>query len=87
MSQVLASYRSTVGADNPAISYTRSTNAEKGKRSIVIETKHETSAEYSKTIRASDEGTYEVVAIRDRYCAFSTQRVQGKSGQKLLQYR
>jgi len=71
----------------PRISYTRSTNAQKGKRSSIIETKHETSSEYSKVVKASDEGTYEVVAIRDRYCAFSTQRVQGRTGQTLLQYR
>lgn len=40
------------------------------------------------TVRASDEGVYEVVSIKDRYCAFSTQTTQGKSGgQKLLMYR
>ena len=77
----------TVDADFFGPSYTRSTNAQKGKRSVIIETKQETSYEYSKTIRASDEGTYEVVAIRDKFCAFSTQRAPGKTGQKLLQYR
>ena len=67
-----------------AFSYTRSTSPLKGKKPEVLETKNEISHEYSKTIRASDEGVYEVVSIRDKYCAFSTQKVQGKSGQKLL---
>ena len=68
--------------------YTRSTNAPKGKKSQVLETKSEVSEGYSKTIIASDEGIYEVVSIKDRYCSFSTQRVAGKSGgQKLLTYR
>lgn len=66
--------------------YTRSTNARKGQRSQVLETRHETSHEYSKVVRASQEGTYEVVAIKDRFCAFSTHRVEAKTGQKLLKY-
>ncbi|MCJ1311027.1 hypothetical protein MMC25_004697 [Agyrium rufum] len=64
--------------------YTRSTNATPGKKSIVIETRYETSNEHTKTVRVSDEGTYEVVSIRDRYCGFSSQAAQGRSGQKLL---
>ena len=68
-------------------SYTRSTSPSKGKWSEVLETKNEISYEYSKTIRASDEGVYEVVSIRDKYCAFSTQKGQGTSGQKLLTNR
>ena len=67
--------------------YTRSTTPPKGKKAVVLETKNEISHEYSKTVRASDEGMYEVVSIRDRYCAFSTQKAQGKSGQKLLTNR
>lgn len=68
--------------------YTRSTNAPKGKKSQVLETKSAVSEGYSKTIIASDEGIYEVVSIKDRYCSFSTQRVAGNSGgQKLLTYR
>ena len=72
---------------NVEYSYTRSTNAAKGKKSIVLETRNEVSHEHTKSIRASEEGTYEVVSIRDRYCGFSTQKVQGKSGQKLLTFR
>ena len=70
-----------------AASYTRSTTPPKGKKQEVLETKNEISYEYSKTIRASDEGVYEVVAIRDRYCAFSKQRASDNSGQKLLTNR
>ncbi|KAM7197176.1 hypothetical protein V8F20_006725 [Naviculisporaceae sp. PSN 640] len=65
--------------------YTRSTNAKKGQKVQVLETRHDISYESSKIIRASQEGTYEVVAIKDKYCAFSTQQVERKEkGQKLL---
>jgi len=66
--------------------YTRSTNARKGFKSHVLETRHDVSYEHSKVIRASQEGTYEVVAIKDKFCAFSTQQVEAKEGQKLLTY-
>ncbi|KAI0397499.1 hypothetical protein F5Y17DRAFT_345594 [Xylariaceae sp. FL0594] len=52
--------------------YTRSTNAKKGQKSQVIETRHEISHEYSKTVMANLEGTYQVVAIKDKYCSYST---------------
>ena len=61
--------------------YTRSTNAERGKKSMVLETINEISYEYSKSIKASEEGTYEVVSIRDRYCG------QKKSGQPVLNFK
>ena len=71
--------------------YTRSENTQpKGRRKkshpVVLETRHDTSDEFTKTVRASDEGTYEVVAIKDRYCAFSRPGVAmaKASGQKLL---
>jgi nucleoporin POM152 len=66
--------------------YTRSTNARRGQKSQVLETRHEVSYEYSKTIQSSQEGTYEVVAIKDKFCAFSIQRGHPKSGEKLLQF-
>ena len=66
--------------------YTRSTNARKGLKSQVLETRREVSHEYSMTIQSSQEGTYEVVAIKDKYCSFSTQKAEGGSGQKLLQF-
>lgn len=65
--------------------YTRSTNARKGQKSKVLETRHETSYEHSKTIQSSQEGTYEVVAIKDKYCSFSTLPETGDK-QRLLQF-
>jgi nucleoporin POM152 len=65
--------------------YTRSTNAKRGQKSQVLETRHEVSYEHSKTIQSSQEGTYEVVAIKDKYCSFSTQRAE-ESKQKLLHF-
>lgn len=62
--------------------YTRSTNARKGQRSQVLETRHDVSHEHSKIVRASQEGTYEVVAIKDKYCAFSTQGAETGAGKK-----
>lgn len=56
--------------------YTRSSNAKKGHRSVVLETRHDISYEHSKIVKASQEGTYEVVAIKDRFCSFSTQQVE-----------
>jgi nucleoporin POM152 len=44
----------------------------------VLETRHDVSYEHSKVIRASQEGTYEVVAIKDQYCAFSSQQFETK---------
>ncbi|KAL8945316.1 MAG: hypothetical protein Q9211_000146 [Gyalolechia sp. 1 TL-2023] len=64
--------------------YTRSSNPPKGKRPQILDTKSDVSYEYTKTILASDEGIYEVVAIKDRFCSFSTQKLHGRSGQKLL---
>ncbi|KAK3690018.1 hypothetical protein B0T22DRAFT_462779 [Podospora appendiculata] len=67
--------------------YTRSTNERRGVKPQVLETRHEVSDEYSMVVRASQEGTYEVVAIKDRFCAFSTQVDTGKEkAQKLLKY-
>ncbi|KAK1251426.1 hypothetical protein MKX07_006905 [Trichoderma sp. CBMAI-0711] len=60
--------------------YTRSSNAKKGQRSIILETRHDISYEHSKVVKASQEGTYEVVAIKDKYCSFSTQQVELKKG-------
>lgn len=67
--------------------YTRSTNERKGQKSQVLETRHDTSYEHSKVVRASQEGTYEVVAIKDKFCAFSTQQVESKDkSAKMLTY-
>lgn len=58
--------------------YTRSTNARKGHKSVVLDRRHDISYEHSKVIKASQEGTYEVVAIKDKYCSFSTEQVSEK---------
>ncbi|KAH8706792.1 hypothetical protein BGZ61DRAFT_389274 [Ilyonectria robusta] len=60
--------------------YTRSTNEKKGQRSVVLETRHDVSYEHSKVVKASQEGTYEVVAIKDKFCSFSTQQVEKRDG-------
>lgn len=60
-------------------SYIRSTNVRKGKKSEVLDIKHDISYEHKKTIKTSDEGTYEVVAIKDKFCSFSSQVPTGKS--------
>jgi nucleoporin POM152 len=58
--------------------YIRSSNARKGKKAEVLDIKHDVSYENVKTIKTSDEGTYEVVAIKDKFCSFSSQ-TPGKS--------
>lgn len=71
--------------------YTRSTNAVRGKKSKVLEIRTEISHEHRMQIAVQDEGTYEVVSIKDRWCSFAKQ-VEGVDGgsrggaQKLLTY-
>ncbi|KAK7428705.1 hypothetical protein QQZ08_004799 [Neonectria magnoliae] len=60
--------------------YTRSTNEKRGQKSVVLETRHDVSYEHSKVVKASQEGTYEVVAIKDKFCSFSTQQMVKKDG-------
>ncbi|KAJ5594538.1 Nucleoporin [Penicillium hispanicum] len=60
--------------------YIRSSNARKGKKAEVLDIKHDISYEHRKTVKTSDEGTYEVVAIKDKFCSFSSQMPTGKSG-------
>lgn len=77
--------------------YTRSTNVKAGQRSRVLETRSLTSGEYSMRIRASEEGTYEVISIRDAWCSFSKNPdgslgphgqkvIKGGRGQQMLGY-
>jgi nucleoporin POM152 len=70
--------------------YTRSSNEKKGQRSQVLETRHEVSEKHKMSVRTGMEGTYEVVAIKDRWCSYSTGSGRGdgkgKEGQKLLQF-
>jgi nucleoporin POM152 len=73
--------------------YTRSTNAHKGKKSKVLEIRTEISYEHQLSIPVQEEGTYEVVSIKDRWCSFAKEGVEGlegfgrgKSGRKLLEH-
>ncbi|KAK5942733.1 hypothetical protein PMZ80_005299 [Knufia obscura] len=69
--------------------FTRSENIKntKGRPPKVLETKSDSSSEFVKILRASDEGTYEVVSIKDRYCAYAAPglaKADGGRSQKLL---
>lgn len=67
--------------------YARSANAKKGKAGEVLETRTETSQEHSVRISATEEGTYEVVSIKDAYCSFRKPGFEKqKPAQKLLQF-
>lgn len=67
--------------------WTRSTNVRRGQRSEVLEMRSEVCDEHSMGIRASEEGTYEVVSIKDRYCAYAKEGVDlSKKKGKLLTY-
>ncbi|KAK3384772.1 hypothetical protein B0H63DRAFT_471506 [Podospora didyma] len=69
--------------------YTRSSNARKGQKSQILETRHDISHEHKKVVKTSQEGTYEVVAIKDAFCAFSTQPAatdKKDKAQKALKY-
>ncbi|KAJ9611604.1 hypothetical protein H2200_004788 [Cladophialophora chaetospira] len=78
--------------------YTRSENPARGKKGSkprLLETRHDTSDAFSKMIRASDEGIYEVVSIKDRFCSYTKPShkasgsgggLLGGSGQKKLTY-
>ncbi|KAF2177880.1 hypothetical protein K469DRAFT_696275 [Zopfia rhizophila CBS 207.26] len=70
--------------------YTRSTNAQRGRKSKVLEIRSEVSYDYHMTIPVQEEGTYEVISIKDRWCSFPRPDAgtegKGSGGQKLLQY-
>ncbi|KAJ8105462.1 hypothetical protein OPT61_g10162 [Boeremia exigua] len=71
--------------------YTRSTNAARGKKSKVLEIRTEVSHEMSMSIPVQEEGTYEVVSIKDAWCSFARSDIEGLekskgSAQKLLQF-
>ncbi|KAJ1708680.1 nuclear envelope pore membrane protein [Aspergillus flavus] len=59
--------------------YIRSSIARRGKRAEILDIKHDISYEHLKTIKTSDEGTYEVVAIKDKFCSVSSQTHLEKS--------
>ncbi|KAF2000308.1 hypothetical protein P154DRAFT_491849 [Amniculicola lignicola CBS 123094] len=67
--------------------YTRSTNAVKGKKSRVLEIRTEKSEGWHLKIPVQEEGTYEVVSIKDRWCGFAKGgEGVGVGGQKMLAY-
>lgn len=66
--------------------YTRSTNAARGRKSKVLEVKTERSEGHHLSIPVQEEGTYEVVSIKDRWCSFATEGANVKSSQKKLTY-
>ena len=70
--------------------FTRSANSDKkGKpgRGEVLDMKSEVSYEHSMRVAAHEEGTYEVIAIKDKYCAYSRPGVKvGEKSQKKLGY-
>ncbi|EXJ95685.1 hypothetical protein A1O1_00808 [Capronia coronata CBS 617.96] len=71
--------------------YTRSENVKKGRNPPpILETRHDTSTEFTKMIRASDEGIYEVVSIKDRFCSYTKPSHKSggarAGGQKLLTF-
>ncbi|KAE8414691.1 nuclear envelope pore membrane protein [Aspergillus pseudocaelatus] len=59
--------------------YIRSSIARRGKKAEILDIKHDISYEHIKTIKTSDEGTYEVVAIKDKFCSVSSQTHLEKS--------
>ncbi|EAT80514.1 hypothetical protein HBI56_190460 [Parastagonospora nodorum] len=67
--------------------YTRSTNAVRGRKSKVLEVKTERSEGHHLRIPVQEEGTYEVVSIKDRWCSFAREGLDvKKGGQKMLTY-
>lgn len=66
--------------------YTRSTNAARGRKSKVLEVKTERSEGHHLKIPVQEEGTYEVVSIKDRWCSFAREGADVKSSQKKLTY-
>lgn len=70
--------------------YTRSSNTDKhGKKAgRILDMHSERSESHSMRIRAHEEGTYEVVSIKDRYCSYTKPgvKVDQKEAQKRLMY-
>lgn len=73
--------------------YTRSSNTDKHgkKKSQVLDMKSEISHEHSMRIWASEEGTYEVVSIKDAHCAYAkpginVEQAKGSKQKKLGYY-
>jgi len=65
--------------------YTRSSLPERGRKNTVLETRTETTDQRTLKVAASEEGQYEVISVRDRWCSASRAggKAKGKE-QKLL---
>ena len=77
-----------LGGEAPwEFTYTRSENVKRGrKQGRVLETKTERTESSVVSVKAGEEGTYEVVAVRDRWCSVRKSGGDGAKvkGEKLL---
>ncbi|KAI5361404.1 hypothetical protein Slin15195_G125180 [Septoria linicola] len=66
--------------------YTRSSNTDKGgkKKGTVLDMRSEVSDEHSMSVWASEEGTYEVVSIKDAHCAYAKPGVKVEQEKKKM---
>jgi nucleoporin POM152 len=64
--------------------YTRSETARGGRKAKVLETKTDRTDEFKVRLRTSEEGTYEVISIRDRWCSVSKTGAADKQSDRLL---
>lgn len=51
--------------------YTRSEIVKKGQKARILEMHSQTSEDHTYILHASQEGTYEVISIEDRYCSYA----------------
>ncbi|EGP83562.1 uncharacterized protein MYCGRDRAFT_76921 [Zymoseptoria tritici IPO323] len=67
--------------------YIRSSNTDKhGKKGVILDMRSEVSHEHSMRVWANQEGTYEVVSIKDAYCSYTKPGIQVDDKVKKLQY-
>jgi hypothetical protein len=57
--------------------YTRSEIAKKGSKPRILEMHSQTTDGYTYSMFASQEGTYEVVSIEDKYCGYAAGKAAG----------
>lgn len=70
--------------------YTRSSNTEKHgrKAGVILDMRSEVSEGHAMRVKAHEEGTYEVVSIKDRFCAYAKPgvKVDSRAAQSKLMY-
>lgn len=64
--------------------YTRAETARGGKKGRVLETKTDRTDDFKVRLKASEEGTYEVISIRDRWCGVSKAGAGDGRSERLL---